>query len=166
MVRLDGSPVACERHFRRTADGCQLIFVTFSAGVHHLHIARRSVSVSGSPFLVRVAAAPAFAPHCTVSGAGCTAARSGKLSHFLVHLRDRWHNVCTTGGARVSVKASGPTHPIISVLDLFDGSYQVAVHYGLSGTYRLAVTVRTGEQQLPVESSPLTVVVSWSPPAK
>ena len=92
---------------------------------------------------------------------GTSHARPGKLSCFLVHVADRYRNLCTSGGTRVCVKASGPTHPIISVLDLFDGSHQVKIRYGLSGSYQLTVTVGSAaEQPLPVAGSPLTVRVT------
>lgn len=160
LTTVDGIPVTCESRCQRSHGGCDLKYVAFTAGDHLLHIHCRGCAVRGSPFRVRVSAAAAFAPHCAMSGPGTTHARPGQLAKFSVHLRDRWHNVCTDGSAKIVVQASGPAQPIISVLDLFDGTHQVAARYGLSGTYQLSVSVRTGGQQLPVEGSPLLVVVS------
>ena len=160
MARADGTPIeVASRCLDRDDGSYRLIYTTFVAGVEmRLSILCRGMHVKGSPFWVAVAAGRAHASHCHVVGAGATYARLGpSLATFTVHCADLWRNRCARGGERISVRSSGPSHPIVSVMDADDGAYEVSARYGLSGVYTLDVCIARGERRLPVAGSPFTV---------
>jgi len=162
LQRPDGAPVDCtSRCFDRDDGSYRLAYTTFTAGAMQLSISCRGCPVRGSPFDVVVAPGRAHAPHCRVVGSGASFARlAPTVATFTLVCYDRWRNRCVAGGERVVVKAAGPTHPILSVLDLSDGTYQVCARYSLSGIYLLTVGLGArAEERVLVPGSPLTVYV-------
>ena len=162
LQRPDGAPVDCtSRCFDRDDGSYRLAYTTFTAGAVQLSISCRGCPVRGSPFDVVVAPGRAHAPHCRIVGSGASFARlAPTVATFTLVCYDRWRNRCVAGGERVVVKAAGPTHPILSVLDLSDGSYQVCARYSLSGIYLLTVGLGArAEERVLVPGSPLTVYV-------
>lgn len=158
-----GTALDCtSRCFDRGDGSYRVAYSTVVAGVgHQLSVTCRGVAIRGSPFTVGVAPGRAHPPYCFVVGPGATYAPLGpRLGKFTVQCVDRWRNACVRGGERLCVRAAGPTHPLVSILDADDGAYEVTTRYGLSGVYQLAVALwLPGERRAPVAGSPFTVHV-------
>ena len=160
LRRADGTVVDCaSRCFDRGDGSSRLGYTTFTSGALQLELSCRGLHVKGSPFAVNVAPGRAHAPHCRIVGAGAIYARlAPTVATFSVLCHDRWHNRCVGGGERIVARAAGPTPPIVSVLDLCDGSYQVCCRYSLSGVYQLTVGLGSRpEERVPLPGSPFTV---------
>ena len=162
LVQPDGAMADCVSRCLDRGDGTyRLVYTAFAAGSDlRLHISSRGVAIRGSPFALAVTPGRAHAAHCHVEGAGATyAPLAPKTTSFLVRCADRWDNRCVRGGEKVTVRSTGPSHPLVSVEDLADGSYRVTTRYALSGEYRLSVCLaqQPGGRRVQVAGSPFTV---------
>lgn len=163
-----GTPLEATSRCLDRGDGSyRLVYSTAVSGESHaLHVTCRGVDVRGSPFSIDVSPGRAHAPYCYIVGAGATYAPLGpRLGKFTVHCVDRFRNRCTHGGEKVVVRASGPSHPLVSVVDVDGGAYEVSCRYALSGVYHMSVCLvqpargAHGERRSPVMGSPIDVYV-------
>eukprot|EP00004_Rigifila_ramosa_P012615 TRINITY_DN2742_c0_g1_i2.p1 TRINITY_DN2742_c0_g1~~TRINITY_DN2742_c0_g1_i2.p1 ORF type:complete len:1110 (-),score=206.78 TRINITY_DN2742_c0_g1_i2:46-3297(-) len=150
-------------HVKDNNDGTYSISYNISAAATYtLAVTINGEAILDSPFRVTVAPARLAPMRCQVFGSAASNAVAGEGAAFTVSARDVFGNTLTTGGSKFLFVLTGPlgnptpTDTPGSVVDLEDGTYDVAYSLTRAGQYTGSLTT-LGEH---VGGSPFTLTVS------